>query len=87
MAVPAKVAAKPPASSAATPKPSASDAAEPKKNHSLRWIIIGAALLAIIITFVTFPPGRRERLDRMAENARLTGQAPPNPHGRRRADV
>ena len=33
---------------------------------------------------ITFPPGRRERLDRMAENARLTGQAPPTDNPRRR---
>ncbi|WP_344217949.1 hypothetical protein [Kribbella sancticallisti] len=84
--IPAKAAAAPKPTAAATPKPAAADSAEPKKNHSLRWIIIGAGLLAIIITFVTFPPGRRERLDRMAENARLTGQPPPNPHGRRRAN-
>jgi len=84
-----KAAAKPPASSAPTakPKPAATANSEPKQNHSLRWIIIGAALLALIITFVTFPPGRRERLDRMAENARLTGQPPPNPHGRRRSNA
>lgn len=87
LAVPAKAVAKPPATATRTPKPAATDSSEPKQNHSLRWIIIGAGLLAVIITFVTFPPGRRERLDRMAENARLTGQAPPNPHGRRRADV
>ncbi len=89
MAAPAKKAvAKPPAAPSAKPKPTANEkSSEPKTNHSLRWILIGAAVMAIIITFVTFPPGRRERLDRMAENARLTGQAPPNPHGRRRADV
>lgn len=75
-------------SPATTPTPKANAAGsstEPKKNHNLRWIVIGAALLAIIITFVTFPAGRRERLDRMAENARLTGQRPPSSHGRRRA--
>lgn len=90
MAAPGKpVAAKPPAATApaATPKPSANASTEPKKNHSLRWIVVGAALLAMIITFVTFPAGRRERLDRMAENARLTGQPPPNPHGRRRSNA
>jgi hypothetical protein len=90
MAAPGKkVVAKPPATSpAATPKPAAStSSSEPKKSHSLRWIVVGAALLALIITFVTFPPGRRERLDRMAENARLTGQPPPNPHGRRRSNA
>ncbi|NEA34288.1 esterase-like activity of phytase family protein [Streptomyces sp. SID13031] len=90
MAAPAKpVAAKPPAAATpgATPKPSANASTEPKKNHSLRWIVVGAALLAMIITFVTFPAGRRERLDRMAENARLTGQPPPNPHGRRRSNA
>jgi hypothetical protein len=90
MAAPAKkTAAKPPATSpAATPKPAANaSSSEPKKSHSLRWIVIGAALLALIITFVTFPAGRRERLDRMAENARLTGQPAPNPHGRRRSNA
>jgi hypothetical protein len=90
MAVPGKpTAAKPPAATtpAATPKPATSDSSAPKKNHSLRWIVVGAALLALIITFVTFPAGRRERLDRMAENARLTGQPPPNPHGRRRSNA
>jgi hypothetical protein len=78
------------ASSSAAPTPGATAAGagtEPKKNHNLRWIVVGAALLAIIITFVTFPAGRRERLDRMAENARLTGQPPPNPHGRRRSNA
>jgi len=75
-------------SASATPKPAATGSStEPKKNHNLRWIVIGAGLLAIIITFVTFPAGRRERLDRMAENARLTGQPPPNPHGRRRSNA
>jgi hypothetical protein len=90
MAAPAKpTAAKPPAATnpAATPKPAANASTEPKKSHSLRWIVVGAALLALIITFVTFPAGRRERLDRMAENARLTGQPPPNPHGRRRSNA
>lgn len=91
MAAPAKkTAAKPPAATnpAATPKPAANtSSSEPKKSHSLRWIVVGAALLALIITFVTFPAGRRERLDRMAENARLTGQPPPNPHGRRRSNA
>ncbi|MEV8375013.1 hypothetical protein AB0P21_19915 [Kribbella sp. NPDC056861] len=89
MAAPAKpTAAKPPAASnPVTPKPAANASTDPKKSHSLRWIVIGAALLALIITFVTFPAGRRERLDRMAENARLTGQPPPNPHGRRRSNA
>ena len=76
------------ASSPATPKANAAgNSTEPKKNHNLRWIVVGAALLAIIITFVTYPAGRRERLDRMAENARLTGQTPPNRHGRRRSNA
>jgi hypothetical protein len=84
MAVPAKAVAAPKPSATPTPKASAGDSSEPKKNHNLRWILIGAAVLAVVITFVTFPPGRRERLDRMAENARLTGQTPPNPRGHRR---
>ncbi|MEU4608092.1 hypothetical protein AB0F43_34355 [Kribbella sp. NPDC023972] len=81
--VPSKQAgATPPA--AATPKPgTASESSdEPAKSHNLRWILIGAAAFALIITIITFPPGRRERLDRMAENARLTGQSPPTPHRR-----
>ncbi|WP_405061837.1 hypothetical protein OG474_09350 [Kribbella sp. NBC_01505] len=79
--VPAKKEASPPPASASTPPPKASagntdaGAGAPEKNHNLRWIIIGAALFALVVTVVTFPPGRRERLDRMAENARLTGQA------------
>ncbi|GAB2630536.1 hypothetical protein [Kribbella swartbergensis] len=83
--IPAKQASNstPPAASA-TPKPAtASDSStEPGKSHNLRWILIGAALFALVITVITFPPGRRERLDRMAENARLTGQSPPTPHRR-----
>lgn len=68
----------------ATPKPGATNEAgtESKKNHSLRWILIGAAAFALLITILTFPPGRRERRDRQAENARLTGQSPPSPHRR-----
>lgn len=79
----------PPRKAAATPTPTpkpapASDSSsEPKSNHNLRWILIGAALFALIITIVTFPAGRRERHDRMAENARLTGQPPPDRHRRR----
>ncbi|TDD43119.1 hypothetical protein E1263_41870 [Kribbella antibiotica] len=73
-----KGAATPPASSA-PPKGGANTADTganaSDKNHNLRWIIIGAALFALVITVLTFPPGRRERLDRMAENARLTGQS------------
>ncbi|WP_238158301.1 hypothetical protein [Kribbella voronezhensis] len=74
------------ASPTATPAPknSAADSGTTKKSHNLRWIIIGAAFFAFVITIITFPPGRRERLDRMAENARLTGQAPPDQHPRRR---
>jgi hypothetical protein len=82
---PAKGAAGP--SATPTPKSAVSDTSQTKSNHNLRWILIGAALFAFIVTIVTFPPGRRERLDRMAENARLTGQAPPDPRGRRRTTV
>jgi hypothetical protein len=88
VAVPSRKPAANPTTPKATPSTPAADAADSgttKKSHNLRWILIGAALFAIIITFLTFPPGRRERLDRMAENARLTGQPPPDPHGRRRA--
>ena len=82
--VPAKAAAATPPAGSATPKPTSSADAnsDTGKNHNLRWILIGAALFALIITIVTFPPGRRERLDRMAENARLTGQTPRTPHRR-----
>ncbi|TDO49072.1 hypothetical protein EV643_10641 [Kribbella sp. VKM Ac-2527] len=77
---------------AATPKPTATptaaasgDTDETKKSNNLRWILVGAAFFAFVITIITFPPGRRERLDRQAENARLTGQPPPTP--RRRTPV
>ncbi|MEV5965168.1 hypothetical protein AB0L70_25590 [Kribbella sp. NPDC051952] len=88
--IPAKQAAsQPPASTSATPKPTtgADTAGDTSsgKSHNLRWIIIGAAVFAFIITILTFPPGRRERQDRQAENARLTGQSPPTPHGRHHA--
>jgi hypothetical protein len=83
VSVPSKQAAAPPTASA-TPKPAtgAESSTEPAKSHNLRWILIGAAAFAFIITIITFPPGRRERLDRMAENARLTGQSPRTPHRR-----
>jgi hypothetical protein len=68
---------------AATPKAAATDDAGSSKNHNLRWILIGAALFALFVTIVTFPRGRRERRDRMMENARLTGQLPPDQHRRR----
>nr|WP_238356899.1 hypothetical protein [Kribbella italica] len=87
VAVPTRKPAATPTTPKATPTPAAdaADSGAPKSSHNLRWILIGAAVFAIVITFLTFPPGRRERLDRMAENARLTGQPPPDPHGRRRA--
>jgi hypothetical protein len=87
LAVPAKATTgtKTPAASA-TPKPATSTDSNSSdssgKSHNLRWIIIGAALFALLITVFTFPPGRRERRDRQAENDRLTGQAPPTPHRR-----
>lgn len=82
--VPAKAAASTPPKASATPKPAAApeNNSDAGKSNNFRWIIVGAALFALIITVVTFPPGRRERLDRQAENARLTGQAPPAPHRR-----
>jgi len=82
--VPAKQAAATPPAASATPKPATGtdSSNEAAKSHNLRWILIGAAAFAFIITIITFPPGRRERLDRMAENARLTGQSPPTPHRR-----
>jgi hypothetical protein len=84
MAVPAVKGAATP-SATPTPKAAASDSGQTKTSHNLRWIIIGAAVFAFIVMIITFPPGRRERLDRMAENARLTGQAPPDQqHPRRR---
>ncbi|MET9271346.1 hypothetical protein [Kribbella sp. NPDC003557] len=78
--VPAKAAAATPPAASATPKPGAgteSNSSSSGKSNNFRWIIVGAALFALIITVVTFPPGRRERQDRQAENDRLTGQAPP----------
>ncbi|GAA1585381.1 MULTISPECIES: hypothetical protein [Kribbella] len=87
LAVPAKAATggtKTPSASA-TPKPATTDSNgtdTSTKSHNLRWIIIGAALFALLITVFTFPPGRRERRDRQAENDRLTGQSPPTPHRR-----
>jgi hypothetical protein len=67
----------------ATAPAAATDATGGSKNHNLRWILIGAALFALFVTIVTFPRGRRERRDRMMENARLTGQLPPDQHRRR----
>jgi hypothetical protein len=85
VAVPAKAAASSPPAGTPTAKPTtaAADATDDSgKSHNLRWILIGAAAFALLITILTFPPGRRERLDRMAENARLTGQSPPTTHRR-----
>ncbi|MFF0345907.1 hypothetical protein [Kribbella sp. NPDC004875] len=85
VAIPAKATASAPPTPGATPKPagsSDSDSSSSGKSHSLRWIVIGAALFALIITVITFPPGRRERRDRQAENDRLTGQGPPTAHRR-----
>ncbi|HEY3561964.1 MAG TPA: hypothetical protein VGL05_31070 [Kribbella sp.] len=82
--VPAKpTAAKTPTASG-SPKPANSpeSSSSPGKNHNLRWIIIGAALFALIITIFTFPPGRRERQDRQAENDRLTGRSASTPRRR-----
>jgi hypothetical protein len=82
--VPAKATASTPPTGSATPKPATTDSnsSDSGKSHNLRWIVIGAALFALIITVITFPPGRRERRDRQAENDRLTGQSPPTPHRR-----
>ncbi|WP_167218142.1 hypothetical protein [Kribbella shirazensis] len=82
--VPAKAASTPP-KAGATPKPATApenNSSDAGKSNNFRWIIVGAGLFALIITIVTFPPGRRERQDRQAENARLTGQAPPTAHRR-----
>ena len=82
--VPAKpTAAKTPTASG-SPKPANSpdSSSSSGKNHNLRWIIIGAALFALIITIFTFPPGRRERQDRQAENDRLTGRSATTPRRR-----
>ncbi|MEU4191229.1 hypothetical protein AB0E69_04965 [Kribbella sp. NPDC026611] len=90
LAAPARpVTASPPPKTSATPKPNTNaDAAgsdSSGKSHNLTWVIAGAAVFALIITVVTFPPGRRERQDRMAENARLTGQSPQSTTGGSRA--
>jgi hypothetical protein len=84
LTAPAKAVVSTPPSASATPKPATTPDANTSsgKSHNLRWIIIGATLFALIITIVTFPPGRRERQDRMAENARLTGQSTPTGHRR-----
>jgi len=66
----------------ATPMATATDSSG-SNNHNLRWILIGAGLFALFVTIVTFPRGRRERRDRMLENARLTGQLPRDQHRRR----
>lgn len=66
--------------------PPATDASSSQKNHSMRWILIGAAVFALFVTIVTFPRGRGERRDRMMENARLTGQLPTD-QPRRRSTV
>ncbi|MDX6294387.1 MAG: hypothetical protein QOH50_3462 [Kribbellaceae bacterium] len=71
------------ATSTAAATPTATNASGGSKNHNLRWILIGAALFALFVTIVTFPRGRRERRDRMMENARLTGQLPPDQPRRR----
>ncbi|MDX2973927.1 hypothetical protein, partial [Kribbella solani] len=63
-AKPADTTTSTPPSASATPKPAtASDSSSSTagKSHNLRWIIIGAAAFAILITVLTFPPGRRER--------------------------
>jgi hypothetical protein len=84
MSVPAAKGAATTPTATPTSKNAAADSGTTKKSHNLRWVIIGAALFAFVIMIITFPPGRRERLDRMAENARLTGQSPPDQHPRRR---
>lgn len=84
--VPAKKAAATPTPTATPPAAAGSEStSDSGKSGNLRWILIGAAFFALIITVLTFPLGRRERRDRMAENARLTGQAPPTPHRRHHA--
>lgn len=52
-----KKASSPAPSASATPKPGATNEAgtESKKNHSLRWILVGAAAFALLITILTFP--------------------------------
>ena len=85
--VPAKAAAATPPARTAGPKPATGAEASTGsgKSHNLRWILIGAAVFALVITILTFPPGRRERQDRLAENARLTGQSSPTPRRRHQA--
>jgi hypothetical protein len=83
--VPAKTTAGKTPTANASPKASTapdSNSSDSGKSHNLRWIIIGAALFALLITVFTFPPGRRERRDRQAENARLTGQDTQPPRRR-----
>jgi len=63
-----KAAAKP------TPTPTATDtdANTPAKGGgTLRYILLGAGVFAVLVALVTFPAGRRERLDAMVENQRI----------------
>ncbi|HEU4948895.1 MAG TPA: hypothetical protein VFT31_17235 [Kribbella sp.] len=43
-------------------------------NHNLRWILVGAGAFALLIAFITFPAGRRERDDAMIEQQRVLDQ-------------
>lgn len=56
-----------------TPVPAGSSGGD-GKSHTTRWLLIGAAAFAAIIALMTFPAGRRERLDAMLEQDRMRGQ-------------
>jgi hypothetical protein len=64
----------------ATASPSVKPAVVPtdaRKNHNLRWIVVGAGVFALLVAFLTFPAGRRERDDALVEEQRLLEQRPP----------
>lgn len=57
-----------------TPTPAAAGSSGGNgKSHTTRWLLIGAGAFAVIIALMTFPAGRRERLDAMLEQERLRG--------------
>jgi hypothetical protein len=55
---------------AVPPKPTATTPDTGNTNHNLRWILIGAGVFALLVAFVTFPAGRRERDEALIENQR-----------------
>lgn len=68
--VPPRKAAVPPK---ATTKPANTGAGdtEAESGGTLRWILLGAGVFALIVALMTFPTGRRERQDALIEQQRL----------------